>query len=31
MIKLHLPFWLDGPELAKLRRAAQAWWERAEG
>ncbi|RWX98521.1 phage tail protein, partial [Pseudomonas aeruginosa] len=24
MIKLHLPFWLDGPELAKLRRAAQA-------
>ncbi len=30
MIKLKLPFWLDGPELAKLTRAAQAWWEKAE-
>ncbi|MER0675792.1 phage tail protein [Pseudomonas aeruginosa] len=31
MIKLRLPFWLNGPELAKLRRAAQSWWEKAEG
>lgn len=29
MINLKLPFWLDGPELAKLMAAAQAWWEKA--
>jgi len=31
MIKLSLPFWLDGPELAKLKAAAQAWWAKVEG
>lgn len=31
MIKLKLPFWLDGVELAKLTAAAQSWWERVEG
>ena len=31
MIELKLPFWLDGPELAKLRAAAQYWWQLAEG
>ncbi|MBX9755734.1 MAG: phage tail protein [Pseudomonadaceae bacterium] len=31
MIKLGLPFWLDGPELAKLKTAAQAWWTKVEG
>lgn len=31
MLKLSLPFWLDGPELAKLKAAAQSWWEKAEG
>lgn len=31
MIRLKLPFWLDGPELAKLKAAAQAWWEKVEG
>lgn len=31
MIKLELPFWLDGQELAKLRAAAQGWWEKVEG
>lgn len=31
MIKLKLPFWLDGAELAKLTAAAQAWWVRVEG
>lgn len=30
MLKLSLPFWLDGPELAKLKAAAQAWWGKAE-
>lgn len=30
MINLKLPFWLDGPELAKLKAAAQAWWTKAE-
>lgn len=30
MIKLKLPFWLDGPELAKLTAAAQSWWQRVE-
>ncbi|VVP32306.1 hypothetical protein PS874_04276 [Pseudomonas fluorescens] len=28
MLKLSLPFWLDGPELAKLEAAAQVWWEK---
>ncbi len=28
MLKLRLPFWLDGPELAKLKAAAQTWWEK---
>jgi len=31
MIDLKLPFWLSGPELDKLRRAALSWWTRAEG
>lgn len=31
MLKLKLPFWLDGAELAKLTAAAQAWWGRVEG
>lgn len=31
MIRLKLPFWLSGPELAKLKQAAQAWWEKVEG
>jgi len=31
MIKLGLPFWLDGPQLAKLKAAAQSWWETVEG
>lgn len=31
MIRLKLPFWLDGPELAKLKAAAQTWWEKVEG
>lgn len=31
MIKLGLPFWLDGQELAKLKAAAQTWWEKVEG
>ncbi len=31
MIKLDLPFWLDGPQLAKLKAAAQSWWEKVEG
>ncbi len=31
MIKLGLPFWLDGPQLAKLKAAAQSWWEKVEG
>lgn len=31
MIKLNLPFWLDGPQLAKLKAACQTWWERVEG
>lgn len=31
MIKLNLPFWLDGPELKKLKAASQAWWEKVEG
>ena len=31
MIKLSLPFWLDGPQLTKLKAASQAWWEKIEG
>ena len=31
MLKLSLPFWLDGVELAKLKAAAQSWWDKAEG
>lgn len=31
MIKLKLPFWLSGPELAKLMATAQAWWEKVQG
>lgn len=31
MIKLNLPFWLDGPQLAKLKAACQVWWEKVEG
>lgn len=31
MIKLELPFWLDGAEPTKLKAAAQAWWNKAEG
>ena len=31
MIKLELPFWLDGTEPTKLKAAAQAWWEKVEG
>ncbi|MNJ24683.1 Phage tail protein [compost metagenome] len=30
MIRLKLPFWLGGPELAKLKASAQAWWEKVE-
>ena len=30
MLKLSLPFWLDGPGLAKLKAAAQAWWSKVE-
>ena len=31
MIKLNLPFWLDGPQLTKLKAASQTWWEKVEG
>ena len=31
MIKLELPFWLDGAEPTKLKAAAQSWWEKVEG
>lgn len=31
MIKLNLPFWLDGPQLTKLKASCQSWWERVEG
>ena len=31
MIKLELPFWLDGAEASKLKATAQAWWESVEG
>ena len=30
MLKLSLPFWLDGIELAKLKAAAQSWWTKVE-
>lgn len=29
--EFELPFWLSGPELTKLKRAAQAWWKTVEG
>lgn len=31
MIKINLPFWLDGEEITKLKATAQAWWESVEG
>ena len=31
MIKIDLPFWLDGDEFTKLKASAQAWWETVEG
>lgn len=31
MIKINLPFWLDGEEITKLKASAQAWWESVEG
>ena len=31
MIKLKLPFWLDGKELSRLKTASQSWWEKVEG
>lgn len=31
MIKIELPFWLDGEEATKLKAAAQSWWESVEG
>ena len=31
MIKLNLPFWLDGQQLTKLKAACQVWWEKVEG
>lgn len=31
MIKLELPFWLDGEENTKLKTAAQNWWDAVEG
>lgn len=31
MIKINLPFWLDGDEITKLKASAQAWWESVEG
>lgn len=30
MLKLKLPFWLEGVELSKLRDAAQSWWTKVE-
>ncbi|KHL70594.1 phage tail protein [Pseudomonas flexibilis] len=30
-MKIDLPVWLSGPEISKLRRAAEAWWTRAQG
>lgn len=31
MIKLKLPFWLDGKELSSLKAASQSWWSKVEG
>ena len=31
MIQLKLPFWLDGPQLSKLKAAGQSWWNKVEG
>ena len=31
MSPLKLPFWLAGPELTKLKVAAQAWWAKVTG
>jgi hypothetical protein len=31
MIKIDLPFWLDGDEITRLKASAQAWWESVEG
>jgi hypothetical protein len=31
VIKLKLPFWLEGTELSKLTAASQAWWETVTG
>lgn len=28
--RFELPFWLNGPELEKIRAAAQSWWEKVE-
>ncbi|AGZ37573.1 MAG: phage tail protein [Pseudomonas sp.] len=28
MSPIKLPFWLSGPQLTKLKDAAQAWWEK---
>lgn len=30
MIKIELPFWLDGEQLGKLTAGARQWWDRAE-
>lgn len=30
MIKINLPFWLDGDEITKLKTSAQAWWNSVE-
>jgi hypothetical protein len=30
VLKLKLPFWLEGVELSKLRDAAQSWWTKVE-
>ncbi|MCX2834451.1 phage tail protein I [Microbulbifer thermotolerans] len=30
MIELKLPFWLSGPQLSKLQRAAQRFWQKVE-
>lgn len=30
MMQLKLPFWLSGPQLSKLRRGAQRFWETVE-
>lgn len=30
MMRLDLPFWLNGVQLSKLKAAAQSWWNNAE-